>query len=112
MRRFAFLLAFAAAAAVAAAPAHAQSLAPGGNGFQFRFGWFVPAGDGTFWDDSGETFTLDANDFDDAVFGLTFVAGVSNSLEVGFNVDFYDATVRSAYRDWVDEGGFFRGLAN
>lgn len=106
MRRHAILLVLAAAAAIAAVPAQAQPRSPAGNSLQFRFGWFVPTGDGSFWDDTADTFTLDGSDFDDAVFGVTFVTGVSNTLEVGFNIDFYDATVRSAYRDWIDESGF------
>jgi hypothetical protein len=28
---------------------------------------------------------------------------VSNHLEFGFNIDYYDATVRSSYRDFVDQ---------
>lgn len=105
MRKLLILLAI-ATVAPAAAPVHAQAGSAGGNGFQFRIGWFVPSGGSSFWDESAEVFTLDAQDFDDGAFGLTYVLGVSNAVEVGFNLDFFDATVLSEYRGWVDEFGY------
>lgn len=74
--------------------------------FQFRFGGFFPEADSDFWSTNQDLFTLDDSDFDDAVVGLTFVSAVTNHLEVGFNVDFYDKTVVSAERGFVDEFGF------
>lgn len=74
--------------------------------FQFRFGGFFPSGGGTFWDDNEATFTMDASDFNDFALGFTYVAPIHNRFELGFNLDFYDATVRSAYRDFADQDGF------
>lgn len=108
MRRSATLLAIATIAVVVAAiPASAQpGPRPLNTQFQFRFGYFVPEGGGSFWNDTSSVFTLDAEDFDDFDFGMTYVTGLSNHLEMGFNLDFFESTVRSEYRDWVDEAGF------
>jgi hypothetical protein len=108
MKRSALLLAIATVAvAVAAAPASAQpGPHPMNSQFQLRFGYFVPEGGGQFWSDTESAFSLDGQDFDDFDFGMTFVQGVSNNLEIGFNLDFFESTVRSSYIDWVDEDGF------
>ncbi len=88
-----------------ATTARAQGPHPG-HEFQFRFGGFFPAGGGTLWDDNEATFTLDESDFNDFSFGFTYVAPIHNRFELGFNLDFYDSTVRSAYRDFTDQDGF------
>jgi len=66
----------------------------------------APSGGGEVWEDNESVFTLDHSDFDDLTFGLTYVFGLNNNLEIGFNADFYDATSRSEYRDFVDSVGF------
>jgi hypothetical protein len=78
----------------------------GTNGsFRFRIGGFFPSGNSEFWDANEATFTLDASDFQDWMIGASFVSSMSNWVELGFNVDFYDASQRSAYRDFTDEFG-------
>ena len=67
------------------------------NAFQLRFGGFFPAGGGEVWDENEEVFTLRASDFDGFFWGFGFEHGLSNNLEVSFNIDFYGETVRSAY---------------
>lgn len=105
MRRPLPVLLFAAWVVGVGAPAAAQ--APGSDSaVQFRLGGFFPSGSGGLWDSNEQTFTLDASDFNDVAFGFSFVTAMSNHLELGFNVDFYDATVRSAYRDFTDQDGF------
>jgi hypothetical protein len=76
------------------------------HAFQLRFGGFFPSGDDSFWADNEDTFTLRASEFRDPVWGMTVVSSISNHAEVGFGIDFYDATVRSGYRDFVDQDGF------
>jgi hypothetical protein len=86
--------------------AQPQPAAAPPSAFQVRFGGFLPTGDGDFWKENEEVFTLESGDFNDFILGVTFVAPVSNHVGVGFNVDFYDAQSRSSYRDWIDDLGF------
>lgn len=80
---------------------------PPRNEFQVRFGyfWLDDYRDDGFWADTESVFTVSASDFRDFSFGLTYVRSLQNWLELGFNMDFFDKTVRSAERDFVDEGG-------
>ena len=80
--------------------------APPKNAFQVRFGhfWLDPGDDG-FWADTESVFTLDSSDFRGFSFGGTFVHSIRNWFELGFNLDLFDTTVRSSYRDFVDENG-------
>lgn len=81
---------------------------PGPNlqALQLRFGGFFPEGGGEFWEENEDVFTLDVSDFDGFVLGFGYVHLVHNHLEVGVNVDFYDESVHSEYRDFIDEFGF------
>lgn len=109
MRRTTITLALAAVALTAfAGTARAQSYGPGPseNAFQVRLGGFFLDGGGQVWDDNEDIFTLDTSDFNDGILGLSFVKSVNNNFEIGFNADFYDSTVRSAYRDYTDQDGF------
>ena len=76
------------------------------NAFQLRMGYHLPSGGGTLWDDVEERFTLDSSDFDDFAWGVSFVGSISPQVEVGFHVDWYEETVRSQERDYVDTDGF------
>lgn len=87
-------------------PAPPRPPQPAESAFQIRLGAFMPAGDSGFWEDTEDVFTLDVSDFDDFMLGLTFVRPVSNEVEIGINVDFYEEKVLSEYRDYVDEAGF------
>lgn len=87
-------------------PAAFAQPGPPGRSFQIRAGGFFPSGGGDLWDDNAEVFYQDISDFNDFVIGMSFVAPLSNHLEVGFNVDFYDAKTSSAYRDFVDQSLF------
>ena len=84
----------------------AGSAAAQESSMQFKLGGFFPSGGDDFWADTESTFTLDTDDFQDAILGFTYVHGISNFVEVGFNVDVYDATVVSAYREYEDIDGF------
>lgn len=77
-----------------------------GGGLQFRIGGFFPAGDSEFWDVDELAFTAHSSDFNDAIGGASWLAPINNHLEIGFNVDFYDARSRAAYVDFEDEFGF------
>ncbi len=97
MRRSLYGIGMAVLLLAATGPALAQPPAPEGgtNSFQFRFGGFFPSGGGELWDANESVFTLRHGDFNDAILGLTYVAGITNNFEIGFNVDFFDSTVRS-----------------
>jgi hypothetical protein len=90
---------------VSAFPAQAQ-YGPTGNSIKFRIGAFLPSGSSEFWDANEAAFTLDHNDFDDGMIGASYVAAINNHFEMGFNIDFYESTVRSADREFVDQAGF------
>ncbi len=78
----------------------------GDRAFQFKLGGFFPHGESDFWTETEDVFTIDAGDFDGAMVGFTYLSPVSNNMEVGLNVDFYNETVLSAYRDYTDVDGF------
>jgi hypothetical protein len=108
MKRTAFCLAMVVLVLAAAAPAYAQPRGsePSDNSFEFRLGGFFPSGNSEFWDNNERDFTMSSSDFNDGTLGFTYVAGMSNHLEIGFNLDFYDSTVSSSYRDFRDQDGF------
>lgn len=74
--------------------------------FQLRLGGFFPDGDSDFWADTESVFTLDASDFDDILFGLTYSHSFNRFFELDVNADFTDATVVSEYQNFVDGSGF------
>jgi hypothetical protein len=78
---------------------------PPANAMQLRFGAYFPAGGGEFWDETEDVFTLDSDDFRSFIFGISYVRSLTNRVELGFNLDFYSKTVRSSYRDFVDDRG-------
>jgi hypothetical protein len=84
------------------APAMAQS-GRAQDSMRFRVGWFAPTGTSEFWTANEATFSMDHSDFDDWMFGASYVTSVGNHFEFGFNADYYDSTVRSEYRDFVDQ---------
>lgn len=92
------------AVASIASPASAQGARDGGA-LQFRLGGFFPQASGDFWDSNFDAYTLDDSDFQDAMIGGSFIFAATNNLEIGFNVDFYDAAARSADQDFTDEFG-------
>lgn len=109
MKRLTFSIAcIAALLAVSWTPALAQGYGRGhrDDAFQIRLGQFFPEGDGDLWIDNEDFFTMRISDFNDMTWGFSYVSGLSNELEVGFNVDFYSETVFSSYTDWTDEDGF------
>ncbi len=80
---------------------------PPQNAFQVRLGyfWLDDYRDDGFWADTENVFTLSASDFRGFSFGFTYVRSLENWLELGLNLDFFDETERSEYRDFVDEDG-------
>jgi hypothetical protein len=81
----------------------------GGNrtqSFQFRVGGTFLEGGGDLWVENEDVFTMNVSDFDSAIFGVSFVRAINNNIEMGINADYYDESVLSAYRGWVDESGF------
>jgi hypothetical protein len=105
MNRTAIAALVAFLALTVSALAHGGPPSPRSDAFQVRFGWFFLEGDGEFWETNEEVFSLSTSDFDRFVFGLSYVHSFDNKLELGANIDFYDRTVGSYYRDWVDERG-------
>ena len=81
---------------------------PPESALQGRLGYFfLDDGDGDgFWEDTESIFTLDASDFEEFSLGFSYVHSVRNRLEVGFNLDIFEETVRSEYREFVDEDDF------
>ncbi len=79
---------------------------PPRNAFELRFGWFFPTGGGPLWTDVENQFTLEADDLDGDVFGVSYVSSVSNTFEIGFDADFFHEIELSAARDFVDQDGF------
>ncbi len=79
---------------------------PPNNAFQVRLGYFLPDGGGTLWDDVEDRFTLGVDDFNAGVWGLSFVSALNNHVELGVNADWYQRTVRSEERDYIDQDGF------
>jgi len=73
---------------------------------QFRLGGFFVDGDSDFWIDNESVFTLDASDFDGTQFGMTYSHSFNRHFNLDVNADFYDETVVSEYRDFVDGSGF------
>lgn len=109
MRRVAILSTLLLLLGSASSVANAQwdPAGPPKSAFQVRFGYFLldDNRDDGFWADTESVFTLDASDFQGFSFGATYAHAYQNWLELGFNFDLFDATERSAYRDFVDENG-------
>lgn len=97
-----FLLAFILGIPAFAGPARSS----GDQSVQARLGAFFVEGNSDFWDESEDVFTLEASDFDDVAFGLTYSYAFNRFFELDMNADFFDSTVVSDYRDYVDASGF------
>jgi outer membrane protein W len=103
MRRF---LAPAAIAAATMLSAGASAAPPGQDGaFNFRSGFFFPAGSGDFWKANEAAFTLDKSDFNGLTGGVGYTASITNYFEFDANADFYAASQRSADRQFTDQFG-------
>jgi hypothetical protein len=76
------------------------------HAFQVRLGYFASQGGGTLWEDLDQRFDVGAGDFNGGAWGLSFVGGLSQYLEVGVNVDWYRQTVTSADPLFIDTDGF------
>ena len=92
-------------ASVASAPWRPPG--PPESALQGRLGYFMldDRDDDGFWVDTESVFTLDASDFEEFSLGFSYVHSVLNWLEVGFNIDIFEETVRSEYRDFEDQDG-------
>jgi len=75
------------------------------DSFQVRLGGFFPSARGDFWRDTERLYTLTASDFYDGSLGITYQHAISDDFAVGFNADFYNSTVGSAERGYVDDWG-------
>jgi hypothetical protein len=71
---------------------------------QFRAGTYLPSGGGDLWTDNESVFTLDAGDLQDFAFGATYAHALNNHVELGFNIDRYQGSSRSSYRDLFENG--------
>jgi len=69
------------------------------NAVQVRLGGFFPDGGGELWDGNEAFFTMDASDFDGFILGFSLLHSVSEHVEIGLNLDHYDETSSSSYRD-------------
>jgi hypothetical protein len=79
---------------------------PYDTGFQVVVGALFPAGGGEIWGANETTFTLDRSDFDGFALGFGLAQALNNRFEIGAHVDFYDETVLSSQRGFVDQKGF------
>jgi hypothetical protein len=104
MRR---LIATAAIAAASLLALNTSSAAPPGRdgAFNFRFGAFVPTGNIDFWQENEKKFTLDHSDFNAGIGGVGYTASIGNYVEFDVNADYYNKSIRSAHREFVDENG-------
>lgn len=105
MKRWYWTVFFAALLVVPALPARAQSPGGGGGSVKFRLGGFLPTGHSEFWDVTEQVFTLSTGDLNGAMLGGSYVASLSNHVEIGFNLDWYESTARSAQRGYEDDFG-------
>lgn len=92
--------------AVGAVEARQRQAGGQNQSVQIKVGGFFPEGGGEFWQETEDVFYLSHDDFDDIVLGFSFVSGFSNYVEVGFNADFYESTIASEYREYVDSEGY------
>lgn len=76
------------------------------HALQLKLGVAANRGNGEFWAATEEAFTLAAGDLDDLALGLTWTSGIGSHIDIGFNVDLYDATARVGYRDFGDQDGY------
>jgi hypothetical protein len=76
------------------------------NAFQLRVGGFFPSGGGDVWEANEAFFTLDVEDLNDSVLGLSFVTSASNWLDFRLSADFYEGSALSAERGIVDDFGY------
>lgn len=86
----------------------AVALPPGSStdrGLELRLGLFLPDGGGELWSINEDLFSLDASDFEDATFGLSWVQSLTNHIELGVGFEAYERTVRSAQRGFIDDFG-------
>lgn len=100
MRRVPVIATLFAAVVLTTLPARA------GGALHLKLGGFFPAGGGDLWESNEEVFTFETSDLDDLTFGMAWIAPLNNNLELGFNVDFYDAVARAGYRGITDEDDY------
>lgn len=105
MRRWSLMVLFVAFLAASAMPAPAQSPGAIGGSVKMRLGGFMPTGQSEFWDVTEQVFTLSTGDLNGVMLGGSYVASLGNYVELGFNLDWYEATARSAQRGFTDDFG-------
>jgi len=76
------------------------------NAFELRMGYFMPSGGGALWDDVEQRFTLDSSDFNGFAWGASFVGGITPYVEFDLTADWYQRTVRSQERYYVESNGY------
>ena len=77
-----------------------------GGEVSFHLGAFEPRGGSDLWRDNKRLFTQDISDYDDLIQGIAFASHVNPHFDFQVGADYYDATVKSSYREFSfsDEG--------
>lgn len=107
--------AVAAAAILSPAPAQAQitrvgSTADSRQAIGFNLGYFAVKGDDARGEDdvlfrNQDSLIFETKDFNGASIGAEWLVGLTEHLEVGAGISFYQRSVPSIYRDLVNENG-------
>lgn len=73
--------------------------------FRIQLGEFQPDGDSIYWDDSAFDFDRTADDFEDTLFGVSYIRPLGERLGLQFSGSFYEGSEDLAYVRFVDQFG-------
>ena len=74
-------------------------------GLGFKFGGYFPTGDSEAWDVNTEVLTTRPSDFNDFAFGIEVAYRLSNYFDLSLDLELYEGTSNSEYREFVDQTG-------
>lgn len=98
-------LAPALALAITAPAAAQRGHATNDNGLRLFGGTFEPDGESEYWDGIKADFTTDAGEFRDVAGGIEYVHELPGNLRLMIGGSIFEATDRSAYRNFEDASG-------
>lgn len=75
------------------------------SGLDIRLGAFFPQADSDLFRDAEELYTVGKGDWPGPTGGIEYSRRVGSNVEVGFHLDGYGRSVRTQYRDFVNENG-------
>jgi hypothetical protein len=78
---------------------------PSEPSFRIQLGEFQPDGNSTYWDDSASDFDRQAEDFEDAALGLSYIRPLGPRLGLQISGFFYEASEDLAYLAFEDQFG-------